>query len=43
MEARYRLIREVGVRNIDSYNQVIESGVLPQGATLTERDRKSVV
>jgi S-DNA-T family DNA segregation ATPase FtsK/SpoIIIE len=32
MEARYRMIREVGVRNIDSYNQVIDTGVLPQGA-----------
>jgi S-DNA-T family DNA segregation ATPase FtsK/SpoIIIE len=36
MEARYRMMREVGVRNLDSYNQVIESGVLQQGAVLTE-------
>jgi DNA segregation ATPase FtsK/SpoIIIE, S-DNA-T family len=36
MEARYRMMREVGVRNIDSYNQVIDHGVPPQGTEITE-------
>src|SRR5215472_484551 len=33
VEARYRLMREVGVRNIDSYNQLIQSRQLMRGAT----------
>ncbi|MBV8054607.1 MAG: hypothetical protein JO071_05130, partial [Deltaproteobacteria bacterium] len=33
VEARYRLMREVGVRNIDSYNQLIHSRQLVRGAT----------
>jgi len=36
MEARYRMMRELGARNVDSYNQVIDSGILPQGAALPE-------
>ena len=36
MEARYRMMRELGVRNIDSYNQVIDSGVAPQRAETSE-------
>jgi DNA segregation ATPase FtsK/SpoIIIE, S-DNA-T family len=36
MEARYRMMRDVGVRNIDSYNQVIDRGVPPQGTEITE-------
>ena len=33
VEARYRLMRELGVRNIDSYNQFIQSRALGRGAT----------
>jgi DNA segregation ATPase FtsK/SpoIIIE, S-DNA-T family len=33
VEGRYRLMREVGVRNIDSYNQLIQSRQLVRGAT----------
>jgi DNA segregation ATPase FtsK/SpoIIIE, S-DNA-T family len=36
MEARYRMMREMGVRNIDSYNQVIDSGVAPQRTEISE-------
>ena len=36
MEMRYRMIREMGVRNIDSYNQVSDSGPLPQRAETSE-------
>ena len=36
MESRYRVMRELGARNIDSYNQIIESGVLPRHAALAE-------
>jgi DNA segregation ATPase FtsK/SpoIIIE, S-DNA-T family len=32
MEARYRMMQELGVRNLDSYNHAVESRVLPQGA-----------
>jgi S-DNA-T family DNA segregation ATPase FtsK/SpoIIIE len=38
MEARYRMIWELGVRNIDSYNQAIESGLLPRGVGSAESD-----
>jgi S-DNA-T family DNA segregation ATPase FtsK/SpoIIIE len=34
VEARYRLMRELGVRNIDSYNQLIHSSKPVRGATL---------
>ncbi|MBV8452883.1 MAG: HU family DNA-binding protein [Deltaproteobacteria bacterium] len=37
VEGRYRLMREVGVRNIDSYNQLIQSRKLVRGATLAGR------
>jgi S-DNA-T family DNA segregation ATPase FtsK/SpoIIIE len=37
MESRYRMMRELGARNIDSYNQIIESGVLAQSAALAEK------
>jgi S-DNA-T family DNA segregation ATPase FtsK/SpoIIIE len=33
VEARYRLMRQLGVRNIDSYNQLIQSGQLVRCAT----------
>src|SRR5689334_10386278 len=33
VEGRYRLLREAGVRNIDSYNQLIQSRPLMRGAT----------
>jgi S-DNA-T family DNA segregation ATPase FtsK/SpoIIIE len=33
VETRYRLMRDVGVRNIDSYNQLIQSRQLVRGAT----------
>jgi S-DNA-T family DNA segregation ATPase FtsK/SpoIIIE len=36
VEARYRLMREVGVRNIDSYNQLIQSRQLVRHATRAE-------
>lgn len=36
VEARYRLMRELGVRNIDSYNQLIQSRQLVRCATLAE-------
>ena len=36
VEARYRLMRQLGVRNIDSYNQLIQSGQLVRCATLAE-------
>ena len=36
VEARYRLMRELGVRNIDSYNQFIQSRPLGRGATPAE-------
>jgi S-DNA-T family DNA segregation ATPase FtsK/SpoIIIE len=36
MEARYRVMREVGVRNVDSYNQVIKSGVAPERTEMSE-------
>ena len=36
VEARYRLMRELGVRNIDSYNQFIQSRALGRGATPAE-------
>jgi len=36
MEARYRVMRELGVRNVDSYNQVIDSGVAPQRTEKSE-------
>jgi DNA segregation ATPase FtsK/SpoIIIE, S-DNA-T family len=36
MEARYRMMREMGVRNIDSYNQVIDRGVAPQRTEISE-------
>jgi S-DNA-T family DNA segregation ATPase FtsK/SpoIIIE len=36
METRYRAMRELGVRNLDSYNHAVESGVPPRGAALTE-------
>jgi S-DNA-T family DNA segregation ATPase FtsK/SpoIIIE len=36
VEARYRLMRELGVRNIDSYNQFIQSRQLVRCATLAE-------
>jgi DNA segregation ATPase FtsK/SpoIIIE, S-DNA-T family len=35
VEARYRLMREAGVRNIDSYNQLIQGRQLVRGATPT--------
>ena len=36
VEARFRLLRELGVRNIDSYNQLIQSRQLVRCATLAE-------
>ena len=36
VEARYRLMRELGVRNIDSYNQLIQRRQLVGCATLAE-------
>jgi DNA segregation ATPase FtsK/SpoIIIE, S-DNA-T family len=36
VEARYRLMRQLGVRNIDSYNQLIQSRQLVRGATLAQ-------
>jgi DNA segregation ATPase FtsK/SpoIIIE-like protein len=36
MEARYRIMRELGVRNIDSYNQIILSGQPLRGAKLAK-------
>ena len=45
MESRYRMIRELGARNIDSYNHIIESGGLLRQAALAEdigkHDRES--
>jgi len=36
VEVRYRLMRQLGVRNIDSYNQIIQSRQLVRCATLAE-------
>jgi DNA segregation ATPase FtsK/SpoIIIE, S-DNA-T family len=36
MEARYRTLRELGVRNIDNYNHAVESGIPARGGALTE-------
>jgi DNA segregation ATPase FtsK/SpoIIIE, S-DNA-T family len=41
VEARYRLMREVGVRNIDSYNQLIQSGQLLRCPTSAASDGNS--
>ena len=43
MEARYRVMREVGVRNVDSYNQVIKSGVAPQRTEMSESNADTLI
>jgi S-DNA-T family DNA segregation ATPase FtsK/SpoIIIE len=44
MENRYRLMRDMGVRNIDGYNRAVESGrraLSPRSAAMTEAEEDS--
>jgi S-DNA-T family DNA segregation ATPase FtsK/SpoIIIE len=41
MESRYRIMRELGARNLNAYNQIIENDVLTRHATLGENQRES--